>query len=514
MPTVFDAVSFHAGSDPDRLAVLSEQDGVRTYGELAATAASLACAMADSGVEQGDRLCLWSENLPQWLEMFLAGAAAGCVPVPANPQWTDTELEFVLRHSGSRVLACQSHLVPRALTLAGRVDSLTQVIGLDGGAGAPTVSQLAESFAGSSLTPADSPVGAVLYTSGTTSGTPKAVRIDAKMLAGGGISYQDMFGLGPADRAMVATPFFHGNGMGGALSALGAGASVVFPRRFSARAFWPLVDRYRPTYFFTLVQIVNILLSLPERPLEKRHGMRVWIVLGSSPVGATIERRYSAPVIDWYAMTEAGQGTYTRLDEERRPGSAGRVFPGTDMRIFLDDGTEAAPGQVGEVVFHRNSLSFDGYLDNPEATGETLRGEWFHTGDMGYFDQDGYFFFIDRRKDIVRRGGENISSMEVEGVLREHPDVGDAAVVGAPDPVLGEKVTAFITVAEGRPAPDVVTLQKFVGEYLAPFKVPGNVLIIDELPRTTNGKVEKFRLRQRLSVAASPVLDAQQPNGA
>jgi acyl-CoA synthetase (AMP-forming)/AMP-acid ligase II len=513
VPTLFDAVSLYAGSDPDRLAVLSEQDGVRTYSELAATAAALAGAMADFGVQPGDRLCLWSENLPQWLEMFVAGAAAGCVPVPANPQWTDSELEFVLRHSGSRVLACQSHLVPRALKLLEKVGSVAHVIGLDGGLGAPTVSELAEEFAGSKPTPATSPVGAILYTSGTTSGTPKAVSIDAKMLVGGGISYKDMFGLGPADRALVVTPFFHGNGMGGALSALGAGASVVFPRRFSARAFWPLVDLHRPTYFFTLVQIVNILLSLPERPLDKRHGMRVWIALGSSPVAGTIERRYSVPVIDWYAMTEAGQGTYTRLDEERRPGSAGRVFPGTDMRIFLDDGTEAAPGQVGEVVFHRSSLSFDGYLDNPEATGETLRGQWFHTGDMGYFDQDGYFYFVDRRKDIVRRGGENISSMEVEGVLREHPDVGDAAVVGAPDPVLGEKVTAFITIAEGRPTPDVESIQRFAGEYLAPFKIPGDVLIVDELPRTTNGKVEKFRLRQRLSATGAPGSGAEQSSG-
>jgi len=499
MPTLFDAVAAYAGADPDRLAILTEEDGTRTYGELAATAAALAGALADFGINEGDRLCLWSENVPQWIEMFVAAAAAGCVPVPANPQWTDNELEFVLRHSEARLLACQSHLVSRAVAIASRVDSICQVIALDEATEVPTVRQLAETFAGTGGARASSAAGAILYTSGTTSGAPKAVRIDAKMLAGGGISYQDMFGLTASDRAMVVTPFFHGNGMGGALSALGAGASVVFPRRFSARSFWPLVDRYRPTYFFTLVPIVNILLSLPERPFDKRHGMRVWIVLGSSPICATIERRYGVPVIDWYAMTECGQGTFTRLDEERRPGSAGRVFPGSDMRIFLEDGTEANPGEVGEVVFRRSTLGFDGYLGNPEATSEVLRGDWFHTGDMGYFDEDGYFFFVDRKKDIVRRGGENISSMEVEGVLREHPDVADAAVVGAPDPVLGERVAAFISVSEGRPPPDTSALQDFAAQYLAPFKVPEHVVILDDLPRTMNGKVEKFRLREQLA---------------
>ena len=503
MPTLFDAVAAHAGADPDRLAVISEEDGTRTYGELAATAAGLAGALADFGIEHGDRVCLWAENLPQWIEMFVAAAAAGCVPVPANPQWTDNELEFVLRHSETRLLACQSHLVPRALDIAERVGSIVRVIALDDAAAVPTVGQLADAFAAKGGPRASSAAGAILYTSGTSSGTPKAVRIDAKMLAGGGISYQEMFGLGASDRAVVVTPFFHGNGMGGVLSALGAGASAVFPRRFSARSFWPFVDRYRPTYFFTLVPIVNILLSQPERPFDRRHGMRVWIVLGSSPISATIERRYGVPVIDWYAMTECGQGTYTRLDEERRPGSAGRVFPGSDMRILLEDGAEAAPGEVGEVVFGRGTAGFDGYLGNPEATNQVLRGEWFHTGDMGYFDEDGFFFFVDRKKDIVRRGGENISSMEVEGVLREHPAVADAAVVGAPDAVLGERVAAFVTVSEGRMAPDAGALQDFAAQYLASFKVPEHIVIVEELPRTTNGKVEKFRLRAQLAARSS-----------
>jgi acyl-CoA synthetase (AMP-forming)/AMP-acid ligase II len=317
----------------------------------------------------------------------------------------------------------------------------------------------------------------------------------------GGTDYEAMFGIEPRDRAIVVTPFFHGNGGGGLRSALNYGASAVFPRRFSARRFWPLVDRYRPTYLFTLSSIANILLGLPPGPHERRHQLRVAIVLGAAGSAPVIEERFGVPVIDWYGMTEAGYGTYTRLGAERRPGSAGQRFPGSTMTILAPDDTEAAPGEVGEVVFRRGSITFDGYLDDAEATAAALDRRWFHTGDLGYFDDDGFFFFVDRLKDIVRRGGENISSVEIEGVLRLHPDVADAAIVGRPDPVLGERVVAFVVPAEGR-VPDPTALADHVGAHLARFKVPEDFVTTDALPRTGTGKVVKARLRARLAEPA------------
>ncbi len=174
------------------------------------------------------------------------------------------------------------------------------------------------------------------------------------------------------------------------------------------------------------------------------------------------------------------------------------------MRIFRDNGTEAEIGEIGEVVFNTDVTGFRGYLNDEEATRSVLSGKWFHTGDMGYFDKDGYFFFADRKKDIVRRGGENISSLEVESVIQTHPAVAAVAIVAKPDPVLGERLVAFIQPQEGHPAPTVEELHAFCEGKLARFKIPENVFEIETLPRTGTGKVEKFRLRGQAANSTYP----------
>jgi acyl-CoA synthetase (AMP-forming)/AMP-acid ligase II len=158
----------------------------------------------------------------------------------------------------------------------------------------------------------------------------------------------------------------------------------------------------------------------------------------------------------------------------------------------------AATGEVGEVCFPAESIGFGGYVEDPEATAAALRDGYFHTGDMGYFDADGYFFFVDRLKDIVRRGGENISSIEVETVYRLHPQIADVAIVGKADPVLGERVVAFVVPRPGQPAPEVAELARFGAGKLAPFKIPEEVHAVAELPRTATGKIQKFQLRKQL----------------
>lgn len=508
MPSFFDVVASHAAADPDRLALITEQDGTRTYAELTARAAAVGAALHRTlGVEPGSRICIWAVNRPEWVESYLAAGAVQLATVAANPEWTDNEAAYVLEHSESAVVICDADLAARAVALAGRLPGLRRVVALaadDGAAPPEGVDSYEDLIAGAGPDPrsafptGDAPPGSFLmYTSGTSTGRPKAVvaRPTATSMA---IDYQAMFGLNASDRAIVVTPFFHGNGFGGVTSALAYGASAVFPRRFSARRFWPLVDRHRPTYLMTLAPIVNILLGQPPGWHERTHAFRVLIVLGAARGAPLIEERFGAPVIDWYGMTEAGMGTYTRLDEPRKVGSAGRPFPGSGM-VILKDGVEAEPGEIGEVVFRRESLGFEGYLKDDEANQAALDEQYFHTGDLGYFDDDGYFFFVDRLKDIVRRGGENISSMEVEAALRSHPDIAEAAVVGKPDPVLGERVVAFVRLAEGLDAladPDAV--RAHVADQLAPFKVPEALYVVDELPRTPTGKVQKFQLRQSL----------------
>lgn len=230
--------------------------------------------------------------------------------------------------------------------------------------------------------------------------------------------------------------------------------------------------------------------------------MRLIVALGSGPIAQELEDRFGVPSLDWYGMTGSGQGTYTRLDEERRPGSAGRPFSTTSMRILRDDGTEAPTGEIDEVAFLRSDVGFDGYLDDDEATAAVVDGEWFRTGDLGRFDADGYFYFVDRKKDLVRRGGENISSIEVESAIREHEAIADVAVLGTPDPVLGERVAAFVVALDGHSAPDAAALSEFLTGRLAAHKHPESVTYVEDLPRTTSGKIEKFRLRTLLKDGA------------
>ena len=510
MPTLFDVVAGHADAHPDSAAILTEQDGIRSYAELTLAAGDLAVSLRrELGLEPGERICLWAVNHPPWVESYLAATGAGLATVAANPEWTDEEIGFVLGHSGAAAVICDAPLAARAVRLAAGLPALRHVVAvdLDGEGIAPGAIHyaglLAETRGAGRLPAHDAQLPAlIMYTSGTTTGRPKAVVSRPGVAPGGvgagGTDYEAMFGIERRDRAIVVTPFFHGNGGGGLRSALNYGASAVFPRRFSARRFWRLVDLYRPTYLFTLSSIANILLGLPPGPHERRHQLRVAIVLGAAASAPVIEERFGVPVIDWYGMTEAGYGTYTRLGIERRPGSAGQRFDGSTMTILAESGGEAAPGEVGEVVFARGSIAFDGYLDDEEATAAVIDRSWFHTGDLGYFDEDGFFFFVDRLKDIVRRGGENISSVEIEGVLRLHPDVADAGIVGRPDPVLGQRVVAFVVPAEGR-VPDAAALSAHVAAHLARFKVPEEFVVVEALPRTGTGKVVKAHLRAQLT---------------
>jgi long-chain acyl-CoA synthetase len=247
------------------------------------------------------------------------------------------------------------------------------------------------------------------------------------------------------------------------------------------------------------------LLAYPDLDRYNLSSMRVAISGGASipaPVLDAFEDRLGLVILEGYGMTEtAATMTFNPSAEERRAYSVGKPIWGTQTQVWDDDGCPLPPGpeHVGEIVT-RGLHVMKGYLNQPEATAAAFTGDWVHTGDLGYFDEDGYFYFVDRKKDIVRRGGENISSVEIETVMRTFPGVGDVAIVGRPDPVLGERVVAFVVPGDEGP-PDEEGLKDHVGRHLASFKVPEAVYLIDELPRTATGKIIKKQLRESLPEA-------------
>jgi acyl-coenzyme A synthetase/AMP-(fatty) acid ligase len=503
MPSIYETVRAYAENTcPDKLALLSEEDGTRTYAELRERGGKIGWSLHHRlGLTGGSRLSVWLAQTPQWIETALGASAAGVSLVAANPQWTDSEYQFILNHSRTKVIVTDAEHADRALRLKESVSTLEQVVVVGNGekGSVPFEALLDEAPAtfldGLPDVPATSE-GSLNYTSGTTTGRPKAVEFKQVHMPAG-VDYHTMWGLNANDRCITVSPFFHGNGLyGGVFGALGYGASVVFPRRFSARRFWGLVDTYRPTYMVTLAAIMNILFSLAPTAVERDNSFRVLVVLGSAANADELEERYGVPIIDWYGLTEGGAGVYTPLDRPKKKGSAGVLMPGSTMTIRREDGSAAGPNEVGEVAFPAESSSFGGYVDDPEATAAVLHDGYVWTGDLGYFDHDGYFFFMDRKKDIVRRGGENISSVEVETALLTHPAVAEAAVVGKRHPVLGEQIAAFVVPTEGFDVPSVDEMQTFLKGHVADFKAPEWMYPIEVLPRTGTKKVEKFRLRE------------------
>lgn len=498
--SIFEVVRDTAAMSPERLAIIVDDGEQRTYGELLDTAHRLAAAFLELGLRRGDRLALLLDNRAEWVEVYVAALGAGLVVVPANPGWTSPELAYLLENSGARALVCAGEMGARALALREEIASLETVIAVEPGDedGLLDYASLLATKPVVGVTDVDQEDPAmIVYTSGTTSGRPKGVITSHRLLLEDiGLAYAAVMDTTARDRCMLVTPLFHNNALGACLSALAVGASVLFPRRFSASGFWRLVDTYRPTYLFTMAPILRILMAAEPTAIERLHGMRAMFVLAAGPEAGEIEARFETPVVDCYGMSECPCGTYTPLGEARRPGSAGRPFEHVELRIMKPDGDFAEADEVGEVVIAEDNV-FGGYFNNPEETSRVLREGWFHTGDLGRLDADGFFYFVDRQKDIIRRGGENVSSQEVEAALMAHPAVADAAVVATPDPVLGERVAAVIVPQPGGP-PTLQELRELAAEQLASYKLPERLVIREELPRTANGKIQKFALREQL----------------
>ena len=454
-----------------------------------------------AGIARGDRVALMCENRIELLDLILGATWMGAIAVPLNTALRGEQLAHQLRNSGARVLAMDTALVEILAHVEG-IDELEQVWALDGvPAEIPanlkaTVGELppgADAVAAGDVGPGDT--GAILYTSGTT-GPSKGVCCPHAQFYWWGVLVGEMLEIGEDDVLYTVLPLFHTNALNAFVQALVAGATYELGPRFSASRFWGQVAASGATVTYLLGAMVNILMSRPDGPEDRAHTVRT--ALAPATPAARFDRfreRFGVQLVEGYGSTE----TNCPIGESwrgQRPGWMGRVREGFDARVVDDLDAEVAPGEPGELVLRSDHpFAFaTGYFGMPEKTVESWRNLWFHTGDRVVRDEDGWFGFMDRLKDAIRRRGENISSFEVEHALLEHPAVASVAVFPVASELSEDEVAAAVILREGHTA-EPVELIRHCEPRLAYFAIPRYVQFVEALPLTENGKVRKAVLR-------------------
>lgn len=478
-----------------------------SYSEFDRLTNRTAHALQALGVEKGDRVTLALGSSVAYVVAAFSVLKAGAVLNPVNPALGAQELSYILAHAEPRVIVTDADSATAMLSPQVRRPPSCAVAVFDRQASTDEVDHSPVSTAGAvslSALVRESPEtqppltihpddwSTLLYTSGTT-GNPKGVLFTHGRTGTSGPLFIEALHLTPEDVILAVTPLFHGNGWGAVVTALYAGSTFAFPKAFHASEFWALVHATGATVLYTLGTILAMLLTREPSELERMNPLRVILGLGSAPIRDQIIRRFGViHVAECFGSTDAGVVTITPLGAAPRPGSCGPPVPGVTVRIIGDDGHVLGPGEVGEISVH-SAARMAAYFRDPEQTAAAIRDGWFFTGDLGYLDADGWLYFVDRKRDVIRRGGENVSSVLIEKTLREHPRVVEAAVIGVPDPVLGQEIKAFI-VANGSLTED--ELRAFAAERLARFQVPRLWEFRAALPKTASQRVEKYKLRQ------------------
>jgi len=489
-----DLIERNAAFTPDKAALRFGADAW-SYAFLAGRIAGLARAMkAQLGVRRGDRVAVLAQNRPDYLALLYACARLGAMLVPLNWRLTVPEQVFILRDAGVKAVFVAAGFeavataLPEALPQAG-------IVGLD----APDFADLLRAGGGDSREPHIDETAPLLivYTSGTT-GRPKGAVLTQQALFVNGVMSQHMHAMTSDDHVLTVLPFFHVGGLNVQTTpALHHGATVTIHPRFTPDDTLAAIARDRPSLVVLVPATMQAVQSHPLWEVTDLTSLRA-VTTGSSVVPQPLIDAFTVrgvPVLQIYGATETAPiAIYTRLGGDlARPGSTG--LPGLlcDARIVDPAGADVAPGASGEILVRGPNVLVE-YWGNAAATAEALREGWYWTGDIATRDADGYFTVLDRKRNVVKSGGENVYPAEIERVLHEHPAVLEAAVIGVPDPHWQEAPVAFIVLRPGAAA-GADELRAHAAMHLARFKLPRDIVIVGDLPRNALGKVQHFRLR-------------------
>jgi long-chain acyl-CoA synthetase len=437
-------------------------------------------------------------NVPYFPIVYFGALRLGAVVVPMNPLLKEREVAYHLSDSGSKVIIGWHQFADPAVAGAAEAGA-EAVVAKPGefeellGAASP-VREVCER--------ADDDPAVIIYTSGTT-GTPKGATLTHANIAAAAHTGRDLVAAGPHTVTVATLPLFHVFGMSAIMNVTvcGHGLLTMVPR-FEPGKVLEVIERDGATTFGGVPTMFSALLHHPERS-ERQVSSLDLCVSGGAPMPVEVLRgfdeAFGAKVLEGYGLSETcGMATFNRPDRERKPGSIGVPIGGTEIRLVDDSGQDVTPGEPGELVM-RGPFVMSGYWGRDEATAEVTRDGWFHTGDIATVDEDGYYFIVDRKKDLIIRGGYNVYPREIEEVLYAHPAVREAAVVGVPHSSLGEEVGAAVALKEGSSA-SVEELRQYVKERVAAYKYPRVVWTVEDLPKGPTGKILKREIEVPESV--------------
>ncbi len=471
-----------------------------TYRQLNGGAKAVACGLARVGVEKGDNVCLLIPNRPEFMYSFFGVMKAGAVAVPINTLFKGQEITYIVNNCEAEVIIVTDEYLDLLLSIKPDCPRLKHVISTADREGVfPFEELLNTTIHGGIPEVTEEDDASIIYTSGTT-GRPKGVILTHHNYMEDTRLMNVAVEMTSEDRFLCILPLFHVNAQ--VVTTLGpmyAGGSMVLMERFSPKEFLPALERYGATAFSGVPTVYAILNNQPDAEQYDLSKLR-FCVCGAAPMPVEVfnefEKKYNAFILEGYGLSEATcASSVNPLAGKRKIGSIGVPYEEQPMKIFDDNDTEVPVGTVGEIVIQGPNV-MRGYYNNPEATAETLKNGWLHTGDLGYIDEDGYFFIVGRKKEMIIRGGENIYPKEVEEVVYRHPAVLEAAIVGLPDEVWGEEVAAFVVLRDDGSL-DEEKLIDYCKERLADYKCPRKAFFVTDLPKTATGKIQKRKVVER-----------------
>jgi long-chain acyl-CoA synthetase len=488
------ATNLIASARPPERPAIRLDDNVVTYGELDEATARVAGLLLDRGLEPGDRVGMMLPNVAEFAIAYYGVLRAGGVVVPMNVLLKQREVAFYLADSGAKLIFAWHGFADEAAAGAADAGAQCLVVAPDAFARALEDSEPENAVAER----AGDDTAVILYTSGTT-GKPKGAQLTHSNLSVNADVSKALFSLTSEDVVLGALPLFHAFGQTCGLNAtIAAGASLAVIPRFDAGTALEAIERHRVTVFEGVPTMYAALLDHPDRDQADLRTLRVCASGGAAlPVELLrgFEREFGCVILEGYGLSETSPvACFNHPDRERKPGSIGTPVEGVEMKLVDPHWRDAAPGEVGEIAIRGHNV-MKGYWNRPDATADAIDSDgWFYTGDIARVDEDGRYFIVDRKKELIIRGGYNVYPREIEEVLYEHPAIREAAVVGVLHVALGEEVAAAIALRPGMHA-TASEIRDYVKANVAAYKYPRQVWFVDELPKGPTGKILKREIR-------------------